>query len=352
MTPQDPEPQPPRRLTRTTTDRMLGGVAAGIARHFDLDPALVRIAFVVLALFGGSGVAVYLILWLMLPTDESPARIRTDSPTSHKIALGMLVLLAVVSLPFTGHAFLAAGPAVLIVAVIGALGVLLWRALGGQGSSTLTRLALGILAITGAVVLGLGAGLAAALGGGTVVAVIVIATGVALVIGGFMGGARWLIVPAVVMAIPLAVVSAADLDLTGGVGKRDYRPSSMADLRSSYRLGAGELRLDLRDVGLPAGTTALKLHVGAGRIELTVPDSVCVQSDVRVGAGEVDRFDRIDSGLDVRVGQHPRPAGDASLLVVNAHVGAGQVQIDHQPSGAFPRALLPPGQSSQAACVA
>src|SRR4051794_4464943 len=111
MSSPDPEPTPTRRLTRTSSDRMLAGVAAGLGRHFDLDPALVRIAFVVLALFGGSGVAIYLILWLLLPSETAPARIRGDSPTSHKVALGALLLLVVVSLPFTGHAFLFAGPA-------------------------------------------------------------------------------------------------------------------------------------------------------------------------------------------------------------------------------------------------
>jgi phage shock protein PspC (stress-responsive transcriptional regulator) len=326
----DPEPTPARRLTRTSDDRMLAGVAAGLGRHFDLDPALVRIAFVVLALFGGSGVAIYVILWLLLPSDTRPARIRGDSPTSHKVALGVVIVAAIISVPFTGPAFLFAGPALLVVAVLGALGVLLWRAVGGEGSPTLTRVALGILALTGAAILGLGAGVAAAFGGGTIVAGLVIATGVALIVGGFLGGARWLIVPAVVMMIPLAVVSAADLDLTGGVGQRDYRPSSMDDLRSSYRLGAGELRLDLRGVDLPAGTTALKVHVGAGRIEVTVPRTVCVQSKVHVGAGQVVRFDAEDEGIDVRLEHRPRPRSDAPVLFVDADAGMGQVQFDHE----------------------
>src|SRR3954447_23684141 len=102
MTSPDPQPAPTRRLTRPADDRMLAGVAGGLGRHFDLDPALVRIAFVVLALFGGVGLAIYAVLWLILPSDVRPARIGRESPRSHQIALAGLVLLVVVSLPFTG----------------------------------------------------------------------------------------------------------------------------------------------------------------------------------------------------------------------------------------------------------
>jgi len=206
----------------------------------------------------------------------------------------------------------------------------LWRAVGGEGSPTVTRLALGILALVGAVLLGLGAGAAAAFGAGTWVAVAVTVTGVALVVGGFLGGARWLIVPAVVMAIPLAVVSASDLDLSGGVGQRDYRPTSMDDLQPSYRLGAGEMRLDLRQLQLPAGATDLRLNTGAGRIEVTVPEDVCVQTTSTVGMGEVDFFDADNSGIDVRVDQRPAPRGDNPTLVVDADAGVGQIQFDHE----------------------
>src|SRR3954467_1462862 len=86
--PETPPPPTPRRLLRTSSDkRMLAGVAGGLGRPFDPAPGLARVAFVVLALFGGSGVALYAILWLILPSEERPARIRTDSPRSHKIAL-------------------------------------------------------------------------------------------------------------------------------------------------------------------------------------------------------------------------------------------------------------------------
>ena len=46
---------------------MLGGVAAGIARSLRIDPILVRVAFVVLTIFGGSGLLLYLAGWLFIP---------------------------------------------------------------------------------------------------------------------------------------------------------------------------------------------------------------------------------------------------------------------------------------------
>jgi phage shock protein PspC (stress-responsive transcriptional regulator) len=58
------------RLYRSTTDRILGGVCGGIATYLAIDPVLVRLFFVLLTIGGGSGILVYLILWVILP--EAP----------------------------------------------------------------------------------------------------------------------------------------------------------------------------------------------------------------------------------------------------------------------------------------
>lgn len=57
----------PERLERSTDNRMIAGVAAGIARHWNLDVALVRAGFVVTTIFGGFGAVAYLVAWLLLP---------------------------------------------------------------------------------------------------------------------------------------------------------------------------------------------------------------------------------------------------------------------------------------------
>lgn len=57
-----------QRLTRSTTDTMIGGVCGGIADTYNLDPTLVRVLFVAAALLGVfPGVLLYLILWVVIP---------------------------------------------------------------------------------------------------------------------------------------------------------------------------------------------------------------------------------------------------------------------------------------------
>jgi phage shock protein PspC (stress-responsive transcriptional regulator) len=58
-------------LRRPFEDRMLGGVATGIARYLGVDPAMIRIAFVVLTLVGGGGIALYLACLLLIPDEGS-----------------------------------------------------------------------------------------------------------------------------------------------------------------------------------------------------------------------------------------------------------------------------------------
>ncbi len=56
------------RLMRSETDRMIAGVCGGLADYLNIDPVLVRLAFVVLFLASGIGLAIYALLWLILPT--------------------------------------------------------------------------------------------------------------------------------------------------------------------------------------------------------------------------------------------------------------------------------------------
>lgn len=60
-----------RRLTRSETDRVVAGVAGGLAAHLSLDPTLVRLAFVLLAVFGGSGLLIYLVMWAVVPKESA-----------------------------------------------------------------------------------------------------------------------------------------------------------------------------------------------------------------------------------------------------------------------------------------
>ena len=83
--PQPPSTPPPpsgrsgeQRLHRAGQGRMLAGVAAGLADFFDVDPTIVRIAFVVLAFMGGLAVPIYLAGWLLIPDEFSDTSVAEE----------------------------------------------------------------------------------------------------------------------------------------------------------------------------------------------------------------------------------------------------------------------------------
>ncbi|MBI4022886.1 PspC domain-containing protein [Candidatus Berkelbacteria bacterium] len=59
-----------QRLYRSETDRVIAGVAGGIAEHLNIDATLVRVLFVLLTLWGGGGLVLYLILWILVPSQS------------------------------------------------------------------------------------------------------------------------------------------------------------------------------------------------------------------------------------------------------------------------------------------
>lgn len=65
-----------KRLYRSETDRMVAGVCGGFAEYFNIDPAVVRIVFLLFVLWGGGGVLAYIICWIVIPTESS---LETDS---------------------------------------------------------------------------------------------------------------------------------------------------------------------------------------------------------------------------------------------------------------------------------
>ncbi len=56
-----------KKLYRSVTDKMLGGVCGGLAEYFSIDPVIVRLIFVLAVIFGGSGILAYIILWIIIP---------------------------------------------------------------------------------------------------------------------------------------------------------------------------------------------------------------------------------------------------------------------------------------------
>ena len=70
-----PAGQPERpgsgRLTRSRTDRMIAGVCGGFAAYSGIDANIVRLVMVLLAVFGGSGVVLYLVAWAIVPVEDA-----------------------------------------------------------------------------------------------------------------------------------------------------------------------------------------------------------------------------------------------------------------------------------------
>lgn len=60
-----------KRLYRSRKDRMICGVCGGIAKYFNIDPTLVRLAFVLIALWAGSGIFAYIIAAIIIPDDPN-----------------------------------------------------------------------------------------------------------------------------------------------------------------------------------------------------------------------------------------------------------------------------------------
>ena len=288
MTPTDPPEPPtvvsapppaPRRFLRAHDDRVLGGVAGGLGRAFNVDAIIFRIALAALVFAGGVGLLAYGAALLLVPSDDGTGQPAPRTVTWRKAAVGIALLIGA-GLAFWGSAW------------------------------------------------------ATAAGGGVLVASIVVALGAALVVAAFRGvkRARWLAVPALVIAFPAGVVSAADISLDGGLGERTSRPTGGDRLPSGYRLGAGELVVDLRDLDWGDGRrVALDLDVGMGHAVVYVPETVCVGARSDIGAGHADVLGRDAAGVDLEHDVAREPTAGAPGLTLDVHIGMGAFEVLHRP---------------------
>ena len=154
-----------------------------------------------------------------------------------------------------------------------------------------------------------------------------IVAGLAIAAGAFLRPVRWLILPAVLMALSTGSVAAADISLDGGVGERHYRPASMADLHDRYELGMGELDIDLRDLELPPGTPRSRSTWASATCSSRCPTDVCVASRADIGVGEANVLGRTNGGVDVSFEEHPEAPPSTSRLVLDAEIGVGAIEV-------------------------
>jgi phage shock protein PspC (stress-responsive transcriptional regulator) len=275
---------PRRPLLRSKDDRMIWGVAGGLAAHIGFNATVVRLAFVVLTLFGGAGLLAYLVLAVALPQDDG-----TGKPVDESV----------------------------------------WARLGKVA----------LVCILVSIALGLAAGLAlvsawvTATGHGTAIAVAVIFVGLALVAASFATDVRRraappLLVLALVLGIPAGAIAAADIKFDNSVGERTYTPAVAADIPAEgYKLGTGQLVVDLRQLPWKDGQTIkASAHLGLGQMIVSVPSRVCVVGHATGKAGELIVAGDISRGVDPEVTQGT-PTSKAPRLDLDADIQLGQMVV-------------------------
>ena len=102
-----PGSEEPRRLRRSRDDKVIAGVCGGPGRYLGIDPVLVRIAFVVLALAGGGGVLLYIVGWILIPEEspgESVGEVRPSGAETLRLIFGG-TLIAVGAIALLGVSF-------------------------------------------------------------------------------------------------------------------------------------------------------------------------------------------------------------------------------------------------------
>jgi phage shock protein C len=97
----DTGPQTGRRLYRSGTQRVLAGICGGLGEYFAVDPVWFRVGFVVLGLGGGSGILIYLLMWLMVPPapdDYAPAEAGRGSVTGAAVVGVVFMIVGTIAL--------------------------------------------------------------------------------------------------------------------------------------------------------------------------------------------------------------------------------------------------------------
>jgi phage shock protein PspC (stress-responsive transcriptional regulator) len=291
-----------KRLERSRSDRMLAGVCGGLARYFGIHPAFYRIGFVVLGLIGGAGVLIYLAAALVIPDeskDDSIAAAALRDRRDHPLPLIGLGVAAVAAAVLLSRATLwpRGDAAWVLVLIAGAAVFMLARHRGEERPAPTAATQVEEATVppaerrrrpwrTFAIVVG------------SLVALVVVA-----------------------VAIFVAIFP---VHLNRGVGNRTYTPAGLADLERSYKLGIGDLELDLRNVRLPVGETKLTARVDVGDLRVVVPSDAAlrVRGDVRLGY-----LNLLGAGNDGRNVDDAVTETGARVLVLDAHVGVGSLRV-------------------------
>ena len=359
---------PGRLLRRRSNDRVIGGVAGGLGDYFNIDPLLVRIGFVGLMIFGGAGLVLYVVGWLLVPAEGHDAsivegllgRLGLTPRRIGWIALSGVVVVLILSAMNNGVGLsMMEGPAGIpgalwAVAIIGTGIVLLRRgetmpamALASTDAVQLRTpvvpavprprsplawyvyaavlMAIGLLAIVSQVA-------AAEVEPGQFFGVALAVVGIGLVIGAWWGRARFLILLALLL-LPIAVTASfVPAPLEGGIGGLRFAPANAAELRDEYRLMGGTLTLDLSELSVGAQPIHIAASVAVGQLVVLLPRDASVELRARAGAGQVTLFNEYNVGTsldDVYVRHHKY----GTTYILDLEIGIGDVLVVNEFGG-------------------
>ncbi len=140
-----------------------------------------------------------------------------------------------------------------------------------------------------------------------------------------------LVAVGIVLTALLSLGTAVDLPLAGGAGARIERPTSLAGVQGEYRLGLGELTIDLTRLPPPmegAKPVRIRVRVGMGRLVVLLPVHVLASVLGHAGIGDVEVFGRRRSGFDVQYGFEPDVASGTPIpFALDLSVGVGSVEV-------------------------
>jgi len=158
------------------------------------------------------------------------------------------------------------------------------------------------------------------------IALATVVVGLGLIVGGFVGRARWLILIGALLVPTLLFSPVFEYEWNTDEFDRTVSPDTFTELEDSYALEVGNLVIDLTDLPWDGETVDLVARVDAGNIEIWIPPGVGLEGEASVDVGHVGAFGRESSGLGGPALEFDTP-GPAVTVVLDATVDLGNIDI-------------------------
>jgi hypothetical protein len=157
----------------------------------------------------------------------------------------------------------------------------------------------------------------------TVIAAALVTVGAGLVLAAAVGRAPWLFAAGAVLCVALLAAAWIDPLLEHGVGEKRFAPAAAGEVRRSYRLGIGELDVDLSRVRVD-GVLRVDVEIGIGQARVTIPETADLELVGHVDAGSLRTPSATtENGIDKDISTRESGDGSGGLIVLNLDVGLG-----------------------------